>query len=278
MDPEIRLIIYRYTFLSPPDCSLGLDEHYAQHRKHLAIMRTNRQIHAEASALWYSKLQLIVSSEDLSCLDSSDPVRRTSRVWRHDPLQYVSNLADRRPIYIGPELAGRMEPYVFNRFKRVGFWVTIDLDKAEALPQMDYDLDAEHQDRAGLALISYDRVLFENMFRILRNSLSIERLSVVLSMHVPSTYDILVDLNETDKDRTTKLTAAVSERAVANLLECDLFPPLKCLTNVRSLEICFDVSSCDGRRYHPRRRHWKMVRKSIRDVERSWLEDRCIDR
>ena len=275
-DPEIRLIIYRYTFLSPPDHLLGLDKHHTQHHKHLAIMRTNRQIHTEASALWYSELQLIVSLEDLSGLESSDPLERTSCVWRHDPLHYVSNPGDKRPVYIGPELAGGMEPYVFNRFKRVDFRITFDLNIGEVLSLIDYDFAAEHQDKAGLALVSYDRVLLQNMFGILRNSLSIDRLSVDISVPAPSAYDNPADLYETDKDRIRELTTTASGSAVDTLLECDLFSPLKCLTNVRSLAIGFEVSGCDGQRYYPLRRHWKMVGKLIRDVKRNWLENRRI--
>ena len=238
-------------------------------------MRTNHQIHSEASSLWYSELQLIVLPAHIRYLDDLDVPGLNDRVWRRNPLQYIPNLDDRRPTYTGPELAGGMEPYVFNRFKKVVVNATFDPDMEKVLLPMYDDFTVEHQDEARLILVPRYAVLFNNIFRLLRNSLSIERLSLVIAVDVPWPNDIIALLNETDEERCTKLKATADKRAVDILLECDLLSPIRCLINVKSLEIDIDV--LHNQRHQPQRRHKDMLENLKRDVERNWLENQKLD-
>ena len=276
-NPELRLIIYRYLFLSPSIFPLHLCWYRTSYRRPLAIMRTNRQIHGEASSLWYSELRLIVQPMHIRHLDGLGFPGMSIDEWERNPLQYISYLDDRCPVYAGSASASEMEPYVFNRFKKLVVWAKFDPDMEKVLQPMDDDCTVEDRDEARQRLVLPYAALFNNIFCLLRNSLSIERLSLVVDVNVPWSDDILVRLNQTNKEKYKKLKATANKQAVDIFLEYDLLGPIRCLTNVKLLEVYINMLDENGQRHQPRRRYSEMLEELKQDVERNWLEHQKMD-
>ena len=92
-------------------------------QRHLAILRTNRQIYNEASALLHSDLAIDVEPGDVSILVPGDAIVEQNRdVWSRDPSKSLgSTNTDGQRVYGSGLLNGIVEPHVFAQFEKVSY-------------------------------------------------------------------------------------------------------------------------------------------------------------
>ena len=99
-------------------------------KRHLSILRTNRQIYSEASDLLHSELKVIVGVGDaLVETPGSNISTPTEKVWRHDPAKGLGrkNIKGQTE-YESPLMDGSMEPHVFAHFERIIYNCEFDFD------------------------------------------------------------------------------------------------------------------------------------------------------
>jgi len=108
----------------------------------LAILRTNRQIHKESSALFYSEATIVIEMEDLfhlaknpPDLDDDEPLGFDHQtLWRYHPISkqgppyriLPGGKYDYSNTYKNSE--GKLEPHVFERFRKIEFRAFFDED------------------------------------------------------------------------------------------------------------------------------------------------------
>lgn len=92
-------------------------------RRHLAILRTNRQIYNEASALLHSDLAIDVNPGDVSIVLPSDAMVKQNRdVRSRDRSKSLgSTNTDGQRVHEPGLLNGIVEPHVFARFEKVSY-------------------------------------------------------------------------------------------------------------------------------------------------------------
>jgi len=101
-----------------------------------AILRTSRQIHAEAIIVLYSELEVVLRLDDL--LSTEQPLSHsltmggivfpTTRAWRHHPIHGIGNEdKNGKRIHASPKARGYIEPHMFPKFNRIGRYAEFDL-------------------------------------------------------------------------------------------------------------------------------------------------------
>lgn len=126
-------------------------------KRHLAILRTNRQIYDEASTLLHSKLMIEVEPGDaLTEYSGSAIVVPSKKVWRHAPFPGpFSRNVNGEPVYEGPLLDGSLEPHVFARYETIRYFCEFDLLVDNAAPRLYVDDDCSVRGADADELLSY---------------------------------------------------------------------------------------------------------------------------
>ena len=127
----------------------------SQTKRHMAILRTNRQIYDEASALLRKYLTIKVKPGDaLINHPASAVVKESGKVWRYDPFKGLGFTDTHgRTVYKSPALDGAVEPHVFARFRKIHYKADFDFQLDSAAPSLyvDDDLDVNVEDAAKFA-------------------------------------------------------------------------------------------------------------------------------
>lgn len=127
-------------------------------KRHLAILRANRQIYNEASTLLHSDLTIELDPGDaLIDTPGNATVDPTRKVWRHAPIKGLGIGNVNGPtVYESAPLDGSVEPHVFAQFERVSYNASFDfhLDHAAA-PIFCVDDDLRVRPEGAAKFISY---------------------------------------------------------------------------------------------------------------------------
>ena len=110
-------------------------------KRHLAILRTNRQIYIEASALLHSDLTINVEPGDaLIDTPGNATVERHEKLWRHAPSNRP-NFAkiNGQTVYNTPSLDGVLEPHVFAQFEKISYTGDFDFSMDDNAPSLHID-------------------------------------------------------------------------------------------------------------------------------------------
>lgn len=127
-------------------------------KRHPAILRTNRQIYNEASALLHSDLTIDMDPGD-ALIDTPgnatmDPTRE---VWRHTPVKGLGiGNVNGQTVYESSPLDGSLEPHIFARFERVSYnaYFDFNLDHA-ASPSLYVNDDLSVRSEGAAKFVSY---------------------------------------------------------------------------------------------------------------------------
>lgn len=148
----------RDTCLSEKQVSRKIDSQKGMRiKRHLAILRTNRQIYNEASTLLHSNLIIEIESGDAFTDEPGNAIVEPSKkVWRHAPLPRPSSTnVNGEPVYEGPFLDGSLEPHTFARFERIRYLGEFDLDFENAAPRLYVDDNFRVRATDADGLLSY---------------------------------------------------------------------------------------------------------------------------
>lgn len=126
-------------------------------KRHLAILRTNRQIYDEASYLLNSDLTVMVEPGDaLTDVPGNDIVKQTKKLWRHDPAKGLgfTNI-NGQTVYKTSALDGSVEPHIFARFENVSYNAQFDFEFHDAAPSLYIDDDLNVGAENAAEFVSY---------------------------------------------------------------------------------------------------------------------------
>ena len=142
-------------FLGKPLPTKVSDEKEKDIKRHLAILRTNRQIYNEASALLHSDLTIVVQPGDtLTDTPGNAIVKRSEKLWRHAPSNRLpSTKFNGQTVYTTPSLDGVLEPHVFAQFEKISFFGDFEfyLDRDAPSLHINDDLRASAKDERMFA-------------------------------------------------------------------------------------------------------------------------------
>ena len=107
-------------------------------KRHLAVLRTNRQIYNEASTLLHTDLTIMVQPGDaLIDTPGNAVVERTENLWRHAPSNKLhSAKLNGRKMYTTPSLDGVLEPHVFGQFRKISYDAVFDFFMDDDAPSL----------------------------------------------------------------------------------------------------------------------------------------------
>ncbi|CAG8977277.1 hypothetical protein HYALB_00010897 [Hymenoscyphus albidus] len=165
-------------------------------RKHLAILRTNRQIYQEATSILYKESRILLLADDIFCLPSfpkTDPLFSYNSLdeqrdpnatsWRYDPLLGTGDEVDGKQVYSQPELGGLIEPHVLAQFQHVVVNISLLL-RGSNTTQVIFDEGQEGYSKSVLA--EHTRILrtelFKKLTQVLSNSPVLKTLTILLSV------------------------------------------------------------------------------------------------
>lgn len=116
--------------------SRGMFETEPMIKRHLAILRTNRQIYNEASVLLHSDLTLDVNPGDaVTDVPGNAVVKQTKKIWRHSPHMGLGMTdSNGQTVYKSCPLDGSVEPHVFARFERISYNAQFFFEGDDAAP------------------------------------------------------------------------------------------------------------------------------------------------
>ena len=278
-------------------------------KRHLSILRANRQIYNETSDLLHSELTVSVGVGDaLVDTPGSAFVTPSKQVWRHTPFKGLGrkNLKGQTE-YESPPMDGSMEPHVFAQFERILYDGSFDFDIDDA-PSLYVDdkrnVRAEDADKfraylttngrggtpADVAEITSSSItvtqlstkdVIQKFVDLLSTSPFIRHLELKLMIEVKCTnprydispedpgYESLMSSSGDEKENAADLVATEM------FLESGVLSPLEHLSNVRTFSLEFVTTGYGESTDLLHKKHLDIIGDLKRVVEKNW-EDRNV--
>lgn len=200
--------------------------------RHLAILRTNRQIYIEASYTLHSELTVRIEARDIIV------GRNSQTIWRHDPC-HGRGAVDKngRYVYTTPELGGRLEPHVFARLRRIQYDVLLEFPDAPIVSlQEDFSIEPQFQ-RYYIRFIREANVTHIQRFvKSIFHSPIIYHLNINFGIH---SVQFRGSQRLVFGKELEELEMAVNRQARDMFVHCGVLGPLRALHNVRSFNLGF---------------------------------------
>ena len=117
-------MVYRFLFQVQVKCYLSVLYPNFSLQRTPAILQTNRLIYAEAVAVLYREITIVLMSDNLCEMPhlASISVARLPKIWKHDPFTDPGERTfDCKYRYETAELGGDLYPHVFGRFQKMEF-------------------------------------------------------------------------------------------------------------------------------------------------------------
>ncbi len=215
-----------------------LRKRYVGSPRHLAILRTSRQIYIEASYTLHSELTVRIKPRDIIVGKSPQTF------WRHDPF-YGRGAVDKngKYVYNSPELDGGLEPHVFARLRRIHYDALLRFPMAPIV-SLKEDLSMEPQFQRY-----YTRYICEtNVPHIQRFVTSIFHSPIIDHLSIDFGVDsvrflfpkgVFAPKGVFGKRMVEEMQIAANRQARDILVHCGVLAPLRALHNVRSFNLGF---------------------------------------
>ena len=214
----------------------------------LAILRTCRQIYAEASPIFHSMLEVMITPEEVVHLHHDKEIVQRSanmtpqRYWRHDHLAW----AHRQGIYEALGWGYVLDFATWSKIERIEFDADYNFLLMDDSPSLyiDEHFHTSPNDEAKLISFMKRTRTVENFVSLLATLPRVRHLSLTLVIEVRPHMDFALDSDDEDEE-THRLNfekmAVANERATELFLECGMLDPLRKLSNVENFE--FEVQS-----------------------------------
>ena len=126
-------------------------------KRHLTILRTNRQIYDEASALLHSDLTIDVNAGDVMTDSPGNAiVKPTKNVWRHAPFKgFGFTDSNGQTVYKSFPWDGPVDPHVFARFEKIAYHADFDFGSDVAAPRLFINNDLSVRAEDATKFVSY---------------------------------------------------------------------------------------------------------------------------
>lgn len=251
------------------------------------ILRVNKQIHEEASALLFTEGTVVIDANDLFWLTNKHMKyggKFGKTPWRYNPLTATAKRLPGGAIqYDGPKSTGLMEPHIFAKFQKVLLDCTLEEEYTQGLEFfMDIEtwkLDYEHADKFR----KYLRTLpfIRDFVRLLSKSQLINKLSVNVLVEISAESKLDAEsVAEDDEEAIGKLDemqerveVEANIRATEIFMDADMFTPFKKLKNVRRLEFGYGFEDyIPAVKYEPEQKYIDILRELKTMVEGNFRE------
>ena len=210
-------------------------------KRHLAILRTNRQIYNEASTLLHSALTILMSPGDaLIDTPGNAIVERTENLWRHSPSNKLhSAKPNGQTMYTTPSLDGVLDPYVFARFGKISYDGLFDFSMADDAPSLHINDDLRACAQDEHKFVSY-LTATKNITRWYENPLPAGRadngLRETLQDVADITFSRAVVTQPSVADVIQKFVTLISKSPIIRHLELTLQVEVRCSNGTRSID------------------------------------------
>ena len=262
-------------------------------KRNLAILRTNRQIHSEASSLFYSEALLALEPGDIFCL-AKNPFDLqfgypNDMAWKHNPLKGIGRKNKAGVVrYDSPQLQGDVEPHIVAKFQKIFFDADFGEEHTAGIELwIDDDTHEIREDDATCAKrLIQSSLIFKHLTKILSNSPRITHLEISLEVEVMAASNLIIavedfdeheDMDEDEATETEMKADRIME--IANFKAREIFidskvmKPLLKLSNVASFTFKFGFEWLEEEEaYKPPARYVKLL-KTMRDrIESNFKE------
>ena len=247
----------------------------------LAILRTCRQIYAEATPLFYSMLEVIIKPEEVVDLHVEEeiiqrranmkPIRPICLFWFLDPL-YEEGIFET----IG--WGSLLDFAALSKVERIQFDADYNfllIDKSPSL-YVDEHFHTSPNDEAKLIAFMKRTRTVENFVSLLATLPRLRQLSLTLVIEVDA--DMAFSPDDDDDDLILEKLKVANERATELFIECGMLDPLRKLFNVRNFD--FEVQSesrdddLDFMVLKPK--HARMAQELKEAIEHNWVARNSI--
>jgi hypothetical protein len=273
------------TYITAAEANSESSENRENARKHPTILRANRQIFAEASAVFYTEATLILDPGDIFCCakkpeDLKFGAPNDDSPWRHNPVYGVGKTnANGVVTYATPEMRGLLDPHVFARFRNILFDACFDYLQ---MHYVDFWIDDETfvvnpEDAANFRKLVRTSPIMKDFVKILSNSPFISTLSIQLGVEVMAASNFMEqemdDESDTDEGKGELIMEKSNERATEMFLDSNICDALLKLKNVGNFEfkIVLDDQQ-DDTEYEPLPRHVKLFKEMKEKIEGNFKE------
>ena len=268
IDPsnETYLNLNHLPAVSVPQVLTQHEDNLKRVKCHTAILRTNRQIYHEASALLYSTLVMQIKPGDVMFSDTwVDVVEPGKNIWRSFPRRPgVKNHPVEKVGYKRyNHLHGTMQPTSFAKFERIAFVVMLDFTALDndfdiKWPRLvvdnEFHISREDERIFKACLNGEGRThppvtdIFRQFVDVLMKSSYISHLEISFGVMVNVGFDFGSEDSEDEEDEDSRkrreqkeewMLDCADESAAEFALEVGVLDPLKRLSNVRQLALSF---------------------------------------
>lgn len=257
-------------------------------KRHPAILRTNRQIYFEASAVLYSEAVIDFCPGEIFCLRKKPrdlPFGvRSPNPWRHNPLHGTGRQEGVNVIYDTPAMYGCMEPHVFARFQHFSFDGFFDYEHTQHI-ELWIDDDTHvirREDAVAYQAILKSSRLMKDLVKILANCRQIMELDICIEVDVMANSNLLMgevpeDIDDEEAEvadaKADRLMDIASEKATELFLDSKICDPLKKLVNVKTFNMKFGFEDREeNERYEPPRKYVDLLKSMKTHIEGNFKE------
>ena len=250
-----------------------------------AILRTCRQIYAEASPVYYSMLQVLISPEDVVDLrDKEEIVQRNPNMERihADRTCHIQDTHHEEGIYETLGLASLLDIETFTRIENINFDGEYNLLFMEDVPPVYVDEDihiSPNDEEKLLAFIKRTRTV-ENLVSLLAILPRLRTLEFTLVLITPMDDRYYDEEDVEGHSVSFEKARVVGERATELFMECGILDPLRKLTNVEDFDFEIQTSSrklnVDSPIMVLKPEHAKMAQDLTETIEQNWIARNSI--
>ncbi len=213
----------------------------------LAILRTCRQVYAEASPLFYSRVEVVITPEEVVDLNVKEEfVERSAEMKqiRPDYMRHSKDTDYEKGIFDILGLASLLDFAAFARVERIRFDADYNFLLVDDSPSLYVDDDFYTSCNDEEELISFMKRTrtVENFVSLLATLPRLRQLELILVVEVKPEMDLDSEdeLDEEDDEQDSKDFEKIdvaNERATEIFIECGILDPLRKLSNVQHFDL-----------------------------------------
>ena len=251
----------------------------------LAILRTCRQIYAEALPLLYSMVEVIITPEEVVDLHVKEEIIKRSadmKRIRPDLLRHFRDPDYKEGIVETLGLASQFDFAAFSRVERIYFYADYNFRLIKDSPSLYIDEDSAIclNDEAELISFMKRTRTVENLVFLLATLPRLFHFRFALGVIVKPRMDLASSENG-GEDLDCLRRRLINERATELFIECGILDPLRKLSNVEHFDLEIDTEARGTRIYYSglmvlRPEHARMARELKEAIEHNWVARKSI--
>ena len=252
----------------------------------LAILRTCRQIYAEASPVYYSMLQVLITPEDVVNLrDKEEIVPRNPTMKRihTDCMCHIQDTHHEEGIFETLGLASLLDFEAFTRIENISFDGEYNLLFMEDVPPVYVDEGfhiSPNDEEKLIAFIKRTRTV-ENLVSLLATLPRLRSLEFILFLITPLDPRYYDEEDVEGHSVSFEKSRVVGERATELFMECGILDPLRKLTNVEDFDFLIETQARKLNKANSgimvlKPEHAKMAQDLTETIEHNWTARNSI--